>query len=63
MPSFIQGTDSDLFIIIQMASATLPEGLFFDLISEEEIHSVHALEVQGEVPSKLLQHLVLLAGS
>ena len=41
-----------------MASATLPEGLFFDLVSGEEIHSVHALEVQGELLSKLLQYLV-----
>jgi hypothetical protein len=33
-----------------MASATLPEGLFFDLVSEEEIRFVYALEVQGKVP-------------
>lgn len=46
-----------------MASATLPEGLFFDLVSEEEIRSVHALEVEGKVYSKLLQHLALLVGS
>lgn len=46
-----------------MASGTLPEGLFFDLVSEEEIPSVHALEVEGKFSSELLQHLVSLVGS
>jgi hypothetical protein len=43
-----------------MASATLPEGLFFDLVSEEEIVFVYALEVQGKHLSKHLQPLALL---
>ena len=46
-----------------MASATLPEGLFFDLVSEEEIRFAYALEVQGKVSSKLLQPLALLVSS
>jgi hypothetical protein len=37
-----------------MASAALPEGLFFDLVSEEEVRTAHALEVQGKTPFKLL---------
>ncbi|KAH9003313.1 acyl-CoA N-acyltransferase [Lactarius hatsudake] len=35
-----------------LASAALPEGLFFDLVSEEEVRSVHALEVQGFPPEE-----------
>ena len=46
-----------------MASATLPEGLFFDLVSEEEIRFAYALEVQGKGSSKLLQPLALLVSS
>lgn len=48
---------------INMTSAALPEGLFFDLISEEEVHSAHALEVQGKFPSKLPQPFTLLVRS
>ncbi|KAH9061179.1 acyl-CoA N-acyltransferase [Lactarius vividus] len=35
-----------------LAPAALPEGLFFDLVSEEEVSSVHALEVQGFPPEE-----------
>jgi hypothetical protein len=29
-------------------AAALPEGLFFDLVSAEEVETVHKLEVQGK---------------
>ena len=46
-----------------MAPAALPEGLFFDLVSVDEVRSAHALEVQGKIPSKLPQPFTLLVGS
>jgi hypothetical protein len=37
--------------------AALPEGLFFDLISTEEVNSVYELEVKGE-PTFILYHVL-----
>jgi hypothetical protein len=38
-----------------MSSATpLPEGLFFDLVSAEEVEAVHLLEIQGKPPLILI---------
>jgi len=34
------------------AAAALPEGLFFDLVSPEEVDAVHELEVQGFPPEE-----------
>jgi len=30
------------------SAARLPEGLFFDIVSAEEVEAVHRLEVQGK---------------
>ena len=30
------------------AAAPLPEGLFFDLVSAEEVEAVHLIEIQGK---------------
>ncbi|KAF8269447.1 acyl-CoA N-acyltransferase [Lactarius quietus] len=46
-----------------MASAALPEGLFFDLVSEEEIRSVYALEVQGKLSLRQLNAPELFLGA
>jgi hypothetical protein len=38
-------------------SSPLPEGLFFDLVSSEEVEAVYQLEIQGKhplIPSHLL---------
>ena len=35
------------------AMSSLPEGLFFDLVSTEEVEAVHQLEIQGK-PSLIL---------
>ena len=32
------------------AMSSLPEGLFFDLVSTEEVEAVHQLEIQGKPP-------------
>jgi hypothetical protein len=41
---------------LAMSSVTaLPEGLFFDLISAEEVDAVHELEVQGK-PTSVFPH-------
>lgn len=30
--------------------SSLPEGLFFDLVSTEEVEAVHQLEIKGKLP-------------
>lgn len=39
-----------------MSSAAPPllEGLFFDLVSAEEVEAVHLLEIQGKLPTILI---------
>lgn len=38
--------------------SSLPEGLFFDLVSTEEVEAVHQLEIQGK-PSLILFNALL----
>jgi hypothetical protein len=45
-----------------MSSAgPLPEGLFFDLVSAEEVETVHLLEIQGKSPLILIYVLYVTA--
>jgi hypothetical protein len=37
--------------LVMSVAATLPESLFFDLVSAEEVEAVHELEVQGKPTS------------
>jgi hypothetical protein len=41
------------------SAAPLPEGLFFDLVSAEEVEAVHLLEIQGKPTLTLIYVLVL----
>lgn len=38
-------------------AASLPEGLFFDLVSAKEVEAVHLLEIQGKPPLILIYAL------
>lgn len=47
-----------------MSSAVpLPEGLFFDLVSAEEVEAVHLLEIQGKPPLILIYVLYVTVRS
>ena len=41
----------------------LPEGLFFDLVSAEEVEAVHLLEIQGKSPLFLIHVLYITVRS
>jgi len=41
----------------------LPEGLFFDLVSAEEVEAVHLLEIQGKSPLILIYVLYITVRS
>jgi guanine nucleotide exchange factor len=44
-------------------AAPLPEGLFFDLVSAEEVEAVHLLEIQGKPPLILIYALYVTVRS